>query len=83
MIKKTITITPQQDAWIKSRIATGHYGNDSEFIRDLIRREQTRLEELEAIRAALAAGERSGHSASSAASIRKEAQAKLKRDGRL
>ena len=34
MIKKTITVTDQQEAWIKSRIASGHYGNDSEFIRD-------------------------------------------------
>ena len=42
MIKKTITVTDQQEEWIKSQIASGHYGNDSELLRDLIRREQTR-----------------------------------------
>lgn len=83
MIKKTITVTDQQDAWIKSRIASGDYGNDSEFIRDLIRREQTRLEELEALRAALIAGEKSGVGSKSAEEIRQGAKARLTRDGHL
>ncbi len=34
-IRKTITVTAQQDAWIKSQIEDGHYTNDSECIRDL------------------------------------------------
>lgn len=79
MIKKTITVTEQQDAWIKSRIASGDYGNDSEFIRDLIRREQTRLDEAAAIRAALVAGENSGVGSLSTAEIRKKAKARLKK----
>ena len=53
MIKKTITVTDQQDDWIKSQIASGHYGNDSELLRDLIRREQSRNSEIEIIRDAL------------------------------
>lgn len=59
-IRKTITVTDQQDAWIKSQIDAGHYTNDSEFIRDLIRREQERSAETEAIRRALIEGEQSG-----------------------
>lgn len=59
-IRKTITLTDQQNAWIKSQIDAGHYTNDSEFIRDLIRREQERSIEIEAIRAALVVGEESG-----------------------
>lgn len=42
------------------RIDAGHYTNDSEYIRDLIRREQERSAEIEAIRAALIEGEESG-----------------------
>lgn len=38
--RKTITLTAQQDAWVKARIAQGDYTNDSEYIRDLIRRDQ-------------------------------------------
>jgi antitoxin ParD1/3/4 len=83
MIKKTITVTDQQDAWIKSRIASGQYGNDSEFIRDLIRKEQARLDEVEAIRTALIAGEDSGIGSMSMEEIRTKAKARLKQDGRL
>lgn len=60
-VRKTITVTDQQDSWIKAQIEAGHYTNDSEYIRDLIRREQERSAEVEAIRAALREGEASGH----------------------
>ena len=59
-VRKTITLTDQQDSWIKAQIEAGHYTNDSEYIRDLIRREQERNAEIDAIRAALIEGETSG-----------------------
>lgn len=59
-VRKTITLTEQQDGWIKAQITAGHYTNDSEYIRDLIRREQERNAELESIRSALIEGEASG-----------------------
>jgi antitoxin ParD1/3/4 len=59
-VRKTITLTDQQDAWIEAQIAAGHYTNDSEAIRDLIRREQERRFEIETIRNALIEGEQSG-----------------------
>jgi antitoxin ParD1/3/4 len=59
-VRKTITLTDQQDDWIKAQIEAGHYTNDSEYIRALIRREQERSVEIEAIRAALIEGETSG-----------------------
>jgi len=83
MIKKTITVTDQQDAWIKSRISSGQYGNDSEFIRDLIRREQARLDELEVLRAALIAGEESGIGSMSMDDIKTKARKRLQQDGHL
>ncbi len=62
-VRKTITLTEQQDAWIAAQIEAGSYTNDSEAIRDLIRREQERQHEtpadIEAIRAALIEGEKS------------------------
>lgn len=54
--RKTITLTKQQDAWIKSKIAEGGYTNDSEYIRDLIRRDQHH----NVLRQALIEGEQSG-----------------------
>ncbi len=66
MVKKSISVTDQQDSWIKTQIKTGHYGNESEVVRELIRerqlREQETPAEIEAIRAALIEGEESGFS---------------------
>lgn len=59
-VRKTITLTSQQDNWVKAQIQAGHYTNDSECIRDLIRREQERTAEIEAIRKALIEGQASG-----------------------
>ena len=59
-VRKTITLTDQQDAWIASQIEAGLYTNDSEAIRDLIRRELGRSFEIDTIRQALIEGEQSG-----------------------
>ena len=60
VVRKTITLTRQQDDWIAAMVDAGHYTNDSEAIRDLIRREQARMAHLEAVRRALVEGEQSG-----------------------
>ena len=58
--RKTITVTEQQDRWIKAQIDGGDFTNDSEYIRDLIRRDQARQFEIDAIRSELIQGEESG-----------------------
>jgi len=56
-VRKTITLTDIQDDWIKARIANGDYTNDSEYVRDLIRRDQERARALKmAIDEGLASG---------------------------
>lgn len=78
MVKKSISVTDQQDGWIKAQIQSGHYGNESEVVRDLIRerqmREQETPEEIAAIRAALIQGEQSGLSNRSVDEIWNEAR---------
>lgn len=59
-VRKTITISAQQDAWIAAQIEAGRYSNDSKAIRDLIRREQERMVGVDRIREALIEGEASG-----------------------
>ena len=59
-VRKTIILTEQQDAWIAAQVDAGSYTDDSEAIRDLIRREQQRGEEVEFLRHALIEGEQSG-----------------------
>ena len=60
MVKKSITVTDQQEKWIQEQMATGNYGTDSELIREALREKQNRTAEIEAIRAALLEGEKSG-----------------------
>ena len=81
MIKKSITVTDQQEEWIQSQIASGHYGNDSEVIREALREKQLRMAEVEAIRARLIAAESAGYSDQTAEDIRAELKAELKADG--
>ena len=45
-VRKTITLTDTQDDWIKAQIANGDYTNDSEYLRDLIRRDQDKYRTL-------------------------------------
>ena len=59
-IRKTITLSDSQDAWIKAQIARGTFTNDSEYIRDLVRRDQEGQNSLAGLRQAIAEGLESG-----------------------
>ncbi len=82
-VRKTITVTAKQGEWIKARITKGDFTNDSEYIRDLIRRDQQRNLEIESIRAALEAGEESGTSDKTVEDIINAAKVKLREDGKI
>lgn len=83
MVKKSITVTDQQAAWIQGQIASGHYGNDSEVIREALREKQLRMAELEALRARLMEAETRGFTSQTPEDIRAELKAQLKGDGAL
>ena len=83
MVKKSITVTNQQDDWIKDQIVKGDYGNESEVLRDLIRKEQNQNAEIEAIRAALIKAEGRGFSTRSPDEIKLAVQNRLKKNGHL
>ena len=81
--RKTITVTDQQDTWIKSRIESGEYTNDSEYIRDLIRLDQQRQLKIEAIRIALLEGEESGICDRTPKEILQAVRERLAADGKI
>ncbi len=62
MVRKTITVTEKMDAWIKSRVESGDYGNDSEYIRDLMRRDEGKSHAEAKLLEMLIAAENSGTS---------------------
>ena len=82
MVKKSISVTEKQDQWVKSQISSGHFGNESEVFRDLIRERQAKekenetSEEIQAIRQALIEGEKNGFSEKSIDDIWNEARRK-------
>ena len=78
MQRKTITITVQQDTWVKSVIDSGDYGNDSEYFRDLIRRDQARRSARSELRRLLEEAEASGFSERTPMEIWAAAEARYK-----
>jgi len=82
-IRKTITLTDQQDQWIKSQIEGGAFTNDSEYIRDLVRRDQEKNAKFLALKAAIQEGLDSGVTDKTVPQIMEEVEARLRADGRL
>lgn len=73
-IRKSITFTQQQDLWIKQQVEKGDYTNDSEYLRDLVRRDQAEQQKLEELRIAIQEGLDSGISDKTIDQIWKEAE---------
>ncbi len=73
-LRKTITVTDQQGAWIKSRIADGDFTNDSEYLRDLIRRDQERAQKIANMQKLVTEGIESGISDRTPEQIMEEAR---------
>ena len=61
-VRKSITFTEQQDNWIKLRVQNGDFTNDSEYIRDLVRKDQQQNMNLMELKNAIDEGLQSGRS---------------------
>jgi len=83
MDKVTISLPETMNDYIKSRIASGQYGNVSEFFRDLVRRDQNRKQAEQDLRAQIQHGLDSGISNKSPEDIRQNVQARLRKNGQL
>ena len=76
--RKTITLTKQQDQWVKAQISSGDYTNDSEYFRDLVRRDQAQHTKFLALKRAIQEGLDSGVSNRTVAEIWEEAELRFK-----
>ena len=83
MMRKTITIPDAMEEWVKSQIKSGRYGNDSEYFRDLIRRDQDKKRAELELRSMIEEGLNSGVSSKSAEDVRQDVLARLRADGKL
>ena len=77
-IRKTITLTDKQDQWIKTQIAAGGFTNDSEYIRDLVRRDQEQNAQFLALKQAIQDGLESGVCNKTVGEIWEEAEQRSK-----
>lgn len=60
MATMNISLPDPMKLWVEDQINTGHYSNASDYMRDLIRRDQATQRERDALIQALVAGENSG-----------------------
>lgn len=83
MMRKTITIPEAMEQWVKAQIESGRYGNDSEYFRDLIRRDQDNRRAEQELRTLIQEGLNSGISAATVPDIMKRVEGRLKHNGGL
>lgn len=82
-IRKSITFTEQQDNWVKLQVEEGYYTNDSEYIRDLIRKDQASKQKIYELKLAIQEGIDSGVSNKSIPDIMNEVEERLRSNGKL
>ena len=83
MSRTSISFTPPNDEWIKSRIASEEFSNKSDVINDLIRKARKEQDEMEYIRAKLIKSEQSGFIDKSRDEILAGFKDKLRANGEL
>ena len=74
MATMNISLPEPMKRWIEAQAATGRYGNVSDFVRDLVRREQDRCDKIAAMQQLVDEGRASGISGESMADIRARAR---------
>lgn len=82
-VKKSITITSEQNIWLQSQLKTGNYASDSEIIREALREKSERAKDIEILRDRLIASEQSGFSTRSLSDILKETKNELRKNSEL
>lgn len=83
MMRKTITISDAMGDWIKAQIESGRYGNDSEYFRDLVRRDQDRRMASSELRFLIQEGLDSGTSPYNVTDVMKNVEDRLRQHGNL
>jgi antitoxin ParD1/3/4 len=77
MATMNISLPEQMKAWVEAQSEDGKYSNSSDFVRDLIRREQVRKEKIANVQTLLTEGIESGISDRTVDEIIQEVQAEL------
>ena len=60
MATMNVSLPDPMKEWVEAQVRTGHYSNASDYVRDLIRRDQEYRDKREVLVKALIEGEKSG-----------------------
>lgn len=82
-VRKSITFTKEQDKWIKFQILKGDFTNDSEYIRDLVRKDQAQNNKTLELKKAIEDGLNSGVSNKKVSDIMNDVEKMMKANGEL
>jgi len=82
-VRKTVVLTEEQERWIKDQVAAGEFATDSEYIRELVRRDQEENGKLQSLKSAIQKGLDSGVSDKTVPQIMEEVETRLRANGRL
>ena len=76
MATMNVSLPDPMKAWVEAQVETGNFSNASDYVRDLIRRDQQDQAQREALVQALVAGEASGISTRDIAGIWRDVKAR-------
>lgn len=77
MATMNVSLPGPMKAWVEAQTEDGRYSNSSDYVRDLIRRDQERQDKIARVQALVTEGLESGVSERSMADIRDEAVRRL------
>ncbi len=83
MSSMSVSLSEQLRGFIKSRVQSGDYHNESEYIRDLVRKDREKLSDEQQLLNLLRQSEQSGISDYSVPDIMQSVKERLKKNGRL
>lgn len=83
MATMNVSLPDPMKEWVNAQADAGRYGNASDYVRDLIRRDQDRQEKNAELRALISEGLNSGISDKSMDDIREAVHQRLRKNGQL
>jgi antitoxin ParD1/3/4 len=72
MATMNVSLPDQMKEWVEAQAENGRYSNASDYVRDLIRRDQVKIEKIAAMQAMVTKSIASGYSARTMEDIRRE-----------
>jgi antitoxin ParD1/3/4 len=83
MATMNVSLPDQMKEWVEAQASTGRYSNASDYVRDLIRRDQVKTEKIAAMQIKIDEGLASGYSTRTMADIRAEGRRRFAQEQKL